>query len=272
MRDPGSAMRCSAGAHDRTLERMAVPDPNFDAREFWEQSLSENFDLRGTGHPGLSAAYNERCYRLRAFVLDQVLAKHRVPVAGREVLDAGCGSGYFVEHYLDRGAHVTGVDLTDVSVQRLSARFPQARFQVGDLATWRPDRAYDLVSCFDVLFHIVDDQAWERAVTNLVAAVKPGGWLAFSEIFLPRRRNREAHNTERGRERYRTALGARGMSWIDERPTHHLMNRALGPMRFLNRAPDLLYRIDLTLLMTGTLESDGGNRLVLARKPDATTH
>jgi 2-polyprenyl-3-methyl-5-hydroxy-6-metoxy-1,4-benzoquinol methylase len=237
-------------------------------RDFWQERLSEHFDLRGTGEPGLSEAYNERCYRLRAYVLQAMLAKHGIDVAGKKVLDAGCGTGFFVEHFLSRGARVTGVDLTEVSAARLSGRFPEARFEVADLSDWTPSDAYDVVSCFDVLFHIVDDERWARALTNLVAAVKPGGVLAFSEIFLPGRRHREAHNTERGRERYRAELGARGMSWLDERPTHHLMNRALGPIRFLNRAPDLLYRVDLTLLMTGLLEGDGGNRLVLCRKPD----
>jgi SAM-dependent methyltransferase len=166
---------------------MSVPrptDPDFDARRFWQETLSSNFDLRGTGHPGLSAEYNRRCYDLRRVVLDQVLVAHKVPVAGREVLDAGCGSGFFVAHYLERGAHVTGVDLTDVSVERLSTRFPEARFEVGDLAAWRPSRTYDLVSCFDVLFHIVDDAAWESALTNLADAVAPGGYFVFTEHFF----------------------------------------------------------------------------------------
>jgi SAM-dependent methyltransferase len=247
---------------------MSVPDSDFDARKFWQESLSANFDLRGTGHPALSAAYNERCYRLRKYVLDQLLVRHRVPVAGREVLDAGCGSGYFVEHYLERGAHVTGVDLTDVSIERLSQRFPEARFEVGDLATWRPSRAYDLVSCFDVLFHIVDDAAWERAMTNLADAVAPGGFIVFTEHFFKRPPAADAtHNRSRGREAYETALIARGLALMDERPTHHLMNRELGAFKFLNRFPELIYRVDLALLMTHLLESDGGNRLVLARRP-----
>lgn len=249
---------------------MSAPDSEFDPRRYWQETLSENFDLRGTGHPGLSAAYNDRCYRLRRYVLDQVLQKNRVPVAGREVLDAGCGSGYFVAHYLERGAHVTGVDLTDVSIERLSQRFPEAKFEVGDLSTWRPSRTYDLVSCFDVLFHIVDDAAWERAMTNLADAVAPGGYIVFTEHFFKRRPASDAtHNRSRGREAYETALIARGLALVDERPTHHLMNRELGPLKFLNRFPELIYRFDLALLMTHLLESDGGNRLVLARRPIA---
>jgi 2-polyprenyl-3-methyl-5-hydroxy-6-metoxy-1,4-benzoquinol methylase len=247
---------------------MAEPKREYRPREFWEDRLSEHFDLRGTGHPELSAAYNDRCYRLRGYVLDRALARHRVPVAGRQVLDAGCGSGFFVEHFLARGAKVTGVDLTDVAVQRLSARFPEARFEVGDLASWRARQSYDLVSCFDVLFHIVDDAAWESALTNLADAVAPGGWFVFTEHFFRKPPPADAtHNKSRGRAAYETALIARGLAVMDERPTHHLMNRELGALRFLNRFPELIYRIDLALLMTRLFEEDGGNRLVLARRP-----
>ena len=245
-------------------------DPDFDARRFWQETLSSQFDLCGTGHPGLSAEYNKRCYDLRRAVLDQVLSAHKVPVAGRDVLDTGCGSGFFVEHWLSRGAHVTGVDLTDVAVERLSARFPQASFEVGDLSSWRASRTYDLVSCFDVLFHIVDDAAWERAMTNLADAVAPGGYFVFTEHFFDRVDVVQAsHNRSRGRQMYETALIARGLAVIDERPTHHLMNRELGVLRFLNRVPELIYRVDLALLTTKLLERDGGNRLVLARRPTA---
>src|SRR5689334_18292137 len=245
---------------------MAAPD--FDPRQYWQDTLSRNFDLRGTGHPGLSEAYNDRCYRLRRFVLEDALRRHRIPVAGHEALDAGCGSGFFVQLWLSKGAHVTGVDLTDVAVEKLSRRFPLAQFEVGDLASWRPSRQYDVVSCFDVLFHIVDDASWERALSNLADAVAPGGWFVFTEHFFRKPPPGDAvHNKSRGRSAYETALIARGLAVMDERPTHHLMNRELGFFRFLNRFPELIYRVDLFLLMTRLLEGDGGNRLVLARRP-----
>jgi 2-polyprenyl-3-methyl-5-hydroxy-6-metoxy-1,4-benzoquinol methylase len=248
---------------------MPPETETYDPQEFWQERLSENFDLRGTGHPGLSAAYNERCYRLRRAVLDSVLVKHRVPVAGHRVLDAGSGSGFFVQHYLERGARVTGVDLTEVSVRELSKRFPEAQFERGDLSTWRAREPFDLVSCFDVLFHIVDEAAWDKALTNLADAVRPGGYFVFTEYFPRRRpRNQAAHNVGRDWETYRTALLARGLAILENRPTHHLMNSDLGVFRFLNRAPELLYRIDLALLTAGLLEDRGSNRIVLTRKAD----
>jgi SAM-dependent methyltransferase len=250
---------------------MSEPGTDYEPRDFWQERLSGQFDLRGTGHPGLSAEYNARCYDLRAFVLDQALARHQVPVAGHDVLDAGSGSGFFVEHFLAKGARVTGVDLTEVSARELGRRFPEARFEVGDLADWTPSRTYDLVSCFDVLFHIVDDERWDRAVSHLANAVGPGGWFVFTEMFPRNGRTGRlaAHNVVRGWDAYVPALHARGLSIVEDAPTHHLMNADLGAFRFLNRFPEFLYRVDLGLLMTGLLARHGGNRLVLCRRPGA---
>jgi len=249
---------------------MSEPGSDYQPHDFWQERLAGQFDLRGTGHPDLSARYNARCYDLRAFVLDTALARHEVPVAGRDVLDGGSGTGFFVEHFLSKGARVTGVDLTEVSARELSRRFPDARFEVGDLADWRPSRTYDLVSCFDVLFHIVDDERWDKALTNLADAVGPGGWFVFTEMFPRSRRfgRAAAHNVVRGWDAYRPALHARGLSIVEEMPTHHLMNSELGVFRFLNRFPEFLYRVDLGLLVTGLLADRGLNRLVLCRRPE----
>ncbi|MBI3538891.1 MAG: class I SAM-dependent methyltransferase, partial [Candidatus Eisenbacteria bacterium] len=55
-------------------------------REFWEQRLSEQFDLRGTGETGLSLAYNRACYALRGETLDRALAVQGLDPRGRRVL------------------------------------------------------------------------------------------------------------------------------------------------------------------------------------------
>jgi SAM-dependent methyltransferase len=209
--------------------------PPYRPREFWQERLSEQFDLRGTGHPGLSAEYNRLCYALRAIVLDGLLARHHVPVAGRTVLDGGCGSGFFVEHWLGKGGAVTGVDLTDVSARELAKKFPEARFEVGDLAEWRAQTTYDIVSCFDVLFHITDDAKWERALTNLTDAVKPGGYFVFTEMFYPGRADAPRRTTWPAAGRPRPALLARGLPCSKCRPPPD--EQRAGPFRFLNRIP-----------------------------------
>src|SRR5262249_20333828 len=121
-------------------------------REFWEDRLAEQFDLRGTGGTGLSLAYNAACYRLRADLLTRALARAGVRPSGLRVLDVGCGTGFWTAFYLERGADYTGLDIAQVSVDRLAARYPGSRFLRADVGDGVPGGPYDVVNAFDVLY------------------------------------------------------------------------------------------------------------------------
>ena len=103
-------------------------------QEFWEQRLSEQFDLRGTGETTMSAAYNRACYELRLDVLEAALTHAGVDPRGQRVLDVGCGSGFWTHYYLRRGASYTGLDIARTSIERLSARYPDAVFVQADVS------------------------------------------------------------------------------------------------------------------------------------------
>ena len=233
-------------------------------REFWEQRLTEQFDLRGTGETGMPLAYNRACYALRRDVLTRALAAQGVTPSGKTVLDVGCGTGFFVDYYSSRGARVTGLDLAAVSVERLRARFPEARFLQGDISETELAERFDIVNVFDVLYHIVDEVRWESAVRRLARATKPGGLMLVTDLFTDSDGLAE-HNRIRPLERYRELLEAEGLTIGPRYPTHVLLNTDLGPLRFLNRAPGLLRAIDQVLLRVGA--GGGANHLLVSRRP-----
>jgi SAM-dependent methyltransferase len=99
-------------------------------------------------------------------------------VAGRDVLECGCGAGRFTEVLLERDAHVTSVDLSS-AVEANRRNFPGERHRVvqADLLQlpFSP-RSYDLVFCLGVVQHTPDT---EIAVARLYDQVAPGGTLVF---------------------------------------------------------------------------------------------
>ena len=239
---------------------------SYEPREFWDQRLTEHFDLRGTGETGLSLEYNRACYALRRRVLDATLAAAGVDPRGRTVLDVGCGTGFFTVYFLERGAHVTGLDIAPISIERLRARHPGATFVLGDVSEVALERRYGIVNAFDVLYHITDDARWERAVDHLAAAVEPGGLLLLTDTFSSPP-GLASHNRARLLERYRGRLEAGGLELGAVRPTHVLLNRDLGPWRFVNRAPWLLYALDRSLLGLGAGARDPRvSKLLVARR------
>lgn len=238
-------------------------------RDFWQERLSQQFDLRGSGETGLSMAYNRACYALRASVLTRALKDLAFDPRGREVLDVGCGTGFFTAYYLGRGARLTGVDIAPVSIETLRARHPEARFvlaDVGEQPVPLPEEGrYALVNAMDVLYHITDDARWETAVKHLAAAVADRGLLVLTDAFSEMERLAE-HNRMRPLARYRALLNAAGFQLAGLHPTHVLLNRDLNVFRFLNRAPQLLLAADHLMLAAGLGRGPYTNKILIARR------
>ena len=103
-------------------------------------------------------------------------------VAGREVLDAGCGSGPLTEALCAKGAVVSAFDLSPAMVelarQRLGA---DADVRVADLGAPLPyaDDRFDLVISSLALHYVKD---WDAALAELRRVLKPGGRLLVSII------------------------------------------------------------------------------------------
>jgi hypothetical protein len=142
------------------------------------------------------------------------------------------------------------VDIAATSIERLRARHPSATFVLADVSdapvVWR----FEIVNAFDVLYHITDDTRWERAVRHLAAAVEPRGTLLLTDTFSSVPGN-ASHNTVRPLARYRALLEGAGLAIGPIYPTHVLLNRELGPVRFMNRAPWVLYGVDRVLVARG---------------------
>ena len=102
-------------------------------------------------------------------------------IAGRQVLDAGCGEGYLARALAAREAHVTGIDLSPRLIDLARGRDPGGTidFQVGDLSQPRPDAAgrFDAVGSYLVLNDVADYRGF---VATLAASLKPGGRLALA--------------------------------------------------------------------------------------------
>jgi SAM-dependent methyltransferase len=156
-------------------------------QNYWEERLRRNFDLTGAGCIVLGPCYNTYLYRARVDALERALKKVGYTLQGADVLEAGCGTGFYAEYCLRQqvSAYV-GLDITSVSVETLRERYPDFRFIQADIsANEIPETGanFDIVLAADVLFHIIDDAAFERAIRNLCSVLRPGGLLVISDVF-----------------------------------------------------------------------------------------
>jgi 2-polyprenyl-6-hydroxyphenyl methylase/3-demethylubiquinone-9 3-methyltransferase len=106
-------------------------------------------------------------------------------IAGKTVLDVGCGGGILSEGMALRGAQVLGIDLgeTHLKVAELhtlesGVEVEYRRIAVETLAEERP-AGFDLVTCMEMLEHVPDPASVVRACARLV---RPGGQVFFSTL------------------------------------------------------------------------------------------
>ncbi len=111
-------------------------------------------------------------------------------VAGRAVLDVGCGGGLMTEEWARRGARTTGLDrspaLLDAARRHAAAGGLAIRY-LGDDARALAEReagTYEIVTAFEVVEHVADAEGFVRALGRLLA---PGGRLYLSTINRTRR-------------------------------------------------------------------------------------
>lgn len=109
----------------------------------------------------------------------------RAPLAGKVVLDVGCGGGILSEAMAQRGAQVTGIDMgqAPLSVAKLHAlesgvTINYQQKPVEQLAAEQPAH-YDIVTCLEMLEHVPSPASIIRACADLA---KPGTNLFFSTI------------------------------------------------------------------------------------------
>jgi 2-polyprenyl-6-hydroxyphenyl methylase/3-demethylubiquinone-9 3-methyltransferase len=109
----------------------------------------------------------------------------RVSLAGKKVLDIGCGGGILTESMAQKGALAKGIDLgkAPLSVARLHSResnldIDYEMISAEDIAAREP-ATYDVVTCLEMLEHVPDPQSIVNACAQLV---KPGCDVFFSTI------------------------------------------------------------------------------------------
>jgi len=107
-------------------------------------------------------------------------------LAGKTVLDIGCGGGILSDSMARKGAQVTGIDLSTKALKvaqlhALEAGTPNVQYRevsAEALAAEAP-ASFDVVTCMEMLEHVPDPASVVRACSQLV---KPGGWVFFSTI------------------------------------------------------------------------------------------
>jgi 2-polyprenyl-6-hydroxyphenyl methylase / 3-demethylubiquinone-9 3-methyltransferase len=107
------------------------------------------------------------------------------PLAGKNVIDIGCGGGVLSESMARKGAKVTGIDLSQKALKVADLHSLESGVEVHyqhisaeDMAAQEAGK-FDVVTCMEMLEHVPDPASVVLAAATLV---KPGGHVFFSTL------------------------------------------------------------------------------------------
>jgi len=106
-------------------------------------------------------------------------------VAGKRIVDVGCGGGILSEALAARGATVTGIDLGDKALgvaklhQLESGSKVDYRLVAAEALATESPAAFDVVTCMELLEHVPDPGS---IVAACGALARPGGTVVISTI------------------------------------------------------------------------------------------
>lgn len=156
-----------------------------------------NFIPRFVPDDSYAASFGDQWNRYRRTQLDRfngtTLSRDRLlrdtgwtpeSLAGRDVLEVGCGAGRFTQVLLDAGARLYSLDYSSAVDACLANNGPHPRLTLAQGDIYRlpfAPRSFDKVFCYGVLQHTPDVR---RAFLSLAPFLKPGGELAVD--FYPK--------------------------------------------------------------------------------------
>jgi SAM-dependent methyltransferase len=153
---------------------LDAPDTPEGARALFDRLADEapeaGVALYSLGDPGLLEAATQE--------LVDVVETWR-PVAGRDVLDFGCGMGRASRELARRGARVTGLDVSPGMIADAQRRGSDVRYLVGngrDLPALA-DQSFDLVLAADSFPYLVASGLLAAHLAEFVRVLRPGGGL-----------------------------------------------------------------------------------------------
>lgn len=176
---------------------------------------SDETELISDGWPRSWSRYH---YNLVENGIIRMLRSAGTDMSSARVLDVGTGTGHWVDFYREvfRVPSITSVDFSERAVAEVAARTagaPNVTIRRVDITKHEPDwdASFRVVNAIGVMFHIVDDQAWSRAIHHLATYLEPGGVAIFGGDFSDETRERGVMRRTRAIAEWREQLASAGL-------------------------------------------------------------
>jgi SAM-dependent methyltransferase len=145
------------------------------------------------------------------------------------VLDIGCGSGFYTNFWRTRGVtKYVGLDISASTFTRLRREFIDYEFIQADITSNSSDLfgslgQFDIITIFDVLYHIVDARQFKTAIANVGTLSREGGNVLIIDQLQKREYQLSRHVIHRAEELYLSEFRQHRLDLVDSELLFHFM-------------------------------------------------
>lgn len=213
-----------------------------DDKEYWKNRHSKTSDLKASGVKSVGIKSNQYIYKMLEEQYDKLLVEIGISNL-RSVLDCGFGDGYFLKFYASKYPHlkIHGVDISKSAKDKIDF-IDKQQLHVSDLVSFSPKDKFDIVHCFDVMYHILNTDDHTQVLKNL--ASWSNRYVILHERFLEKAPVIASKHVRLRRSEFTNqVLNSQGFFLSREIPSHFFAMKLLTYK--LNKiAPSTLYKLD----------------------------
>ena len=158
---------------------------DYDAERYWKDRFSKyGLSLKGSGNEGLSEKENKKRYLDLAEILTKIFTEESINFKSANILDIGCGTGFFTEMFYDlKAKKYIGIDITSVLFPRLREKYSEYVFLKMDITSDNIEGKYDLILMIDVIEHIVNESKLISAMENVKRSLSKEGVFIVAPLW-----------------------------------------------------------------------------------------
>ncbi len=213
-----------------------------DDKTYWKARHSSTSNLKASGVKSVGVRSNQYIYKILVEQYLRLLNSLNLDDA-KTVIDCGFGDGFFLKFYKINfpQIEISGVDISKDAKNKADF-IPKNRLYTSDLTQFKTKKKFDIVHCFDVLYHVLSDEDYNKALINLAQLSKK--YVILHEKFVSKSPLISSkHVYLRRAERTSQILNSQGLYLTKEIPTHFFALRLLTYK--LNKImPKTLYKLD----------------------------
>jgi 2-polyprenyl-3-methyl-5-hydroxy-6-metoxy-1,4-benzoquinol methylase len=169
---------------------MAMPiTSSGEIESYWNQRFILHKEFGGVGYLGLGENYNRWLYRVRRHIFLKNIKSVSLDFSKAKILDIGSGAGFYIGLWQGNSTrHIVGSDISDYAISRLKSKYSSLPIKKLDISENLKNQGFsgekfDVISAFDILFHIVDEDGYINSFRNISEILNKNGYFIFSENF-----------------------------------------------------------------------------------------